>query len=248
MKNLAEYFDKELRQRLQGFSKILNVYPKKEEVKENPFANKAKYLPISFIEMELDEIFFGLWQTENFKSQIVVNEIIGQIDLLVYHPVLKEWIRRTGNGSTPIQMQKGSGVTEVAKKIHNTLVKDYPHLKTECIKNAAKSFGKRFGRDLNRHFEDTYIPLLKMPEDDPSTIGQSNLIESLLLTSGLDDKEQTAIFNEMNDYNFNQAAQCIEYIQRNQQVYIETDINRPNHLGPTESTKAFEDKMNDPKS
>ena len=216
MKELTQYFEKELRQRLQAYSSLLNTLPNPDEVKENPFANKAKYLPISFIEMELDEMFFGLWQTENFKSQVVVNEIIGQIDLVVYHPVIKEWIRRTGTGSTPIQMQRGSGITEVSKKIHNTLVKDYPHLKTECIKNAAKSFGKRFGRDLNRNFEDNYQPLLKMPEDDPITIGQVQYIEGLLGTTTIQDQEQQTIFREMQTYNFNQAAKCIEYLQLNQ--------------------------------
>lgn len=212
---LDQYFDNDIRGRLQGFSKILNEKPDQKSIKENPFANKAKYLPISFIEMKLDEMFFGLWQTENFKSQVVVNEIIGQIDLLVYHPVIKSWIRRTGTASTPIQMQRGSGITEVEKKIHNTLVKDYPHLKTECIKNAAKSFGKAFGRDLNREFEDQYVPLLRMPEDDPSTIGQINLIEELLFNTAIDEHEQRKILNECNDYNFNQAAKCIDYLQRN---------------------------------
>jgi hypothetical protein len=40
--------------------------------------------------------------------------------------------------------------SDVDAKIKNTLVKDFPHLKAECIKNAAKSLGKYFGRDLNR--------------------------------------------------------------------------------------------------
>lgn len=231
MSELTQHFEKEYRQRLQAYSKLLNQIPKLEEIKENPFANKAKYLPISFVEMELDEMFFGLWQTENFKSQVVVNEIIGQIDLVVYHPVIKEWIRRTGNGSTPIQMEKGSGITEVQKKIHNTLVKDYPHLKTECIKNAAKSFGKRFGRDLNRNFEDNYQPLMKMPEDDPVTLGQINWIESLLGQTTIQDHEQQQIFRELPDYNFNQAAKAIEYLQLHQvdaiaagNSYDQTDI------------------------
>lgn len=245
---LKQHFDKELRQRLQAFSKILNQPPKQEEIQNNPFANNAQYLPISYVEMDLDEVFFGLWKTENFTSKIVVNEVIGQLDLLVFHPVFKEWLGRTGNASTPIQMQKGSGVTEVAKKIHNTLVKDYPHLKSECIKNAAKSFGKRFGRDLNRKFEDTYVPLLRMPEDDPSTTGQMNLIDSLMYSTTIQDQEQQQIFREKDDYNFNQAARCIEYLQQNQKISIVDDINRPNHFGPTRNTKAFKDIEKDPKA
>jgi len=245
MAGITKYFDQEIRGRLQGFSKILNGSPKASEVKENPFANKAKYIPVSYIEMELDEMFFGLWQTENFQSQIVVNEVIGQIDLIVYHPVIKEWIRRTGAASVPIQMAKGSGVTDVQKKIHNTLVKDYPHLKSECIKNAAKSFGKKFGRDLNRVFEDQYTPLLKMPEDDPSTIGQQTYIESLLLKTNISNEEQMQLVREKDDYNFNQAAKCIEYLQNNQ---LPDGLDYNNITSMKQINKEVENKTNDPKS
>lgn len=152
---------KDTRINLQKFTKVLNLDPKKEDIAENPMVRGAKFIPISFVEMGLDEMFFGLWQTENFKSQVIVNEIIGQIDLVVFHPVTNSWIRRTGAASVMIQMTRNSEVTQVENKIKNTLVKDYPHLKSECLKNAAKSFGKSFGRDLNRKLEDEYNPLIK---------------------------------------------------------------------------------------
>jgi len=206
------------RQDLQGFQKRLNVNPKSNEIKENPYANKAKYLPISFVEMTLDEMFFGLWQTRNFSHSIVINEIIGTLELGVYHPVLKDWIWRTGAGSTPIQMQKGSGITEVDKKIHNTLVKDFPHLKAECLKNAARSLGKMFGRDLNRNFEDQYAPLLKMPENDPATQGQMSLIESLLSTSNISPTQYQDIENNLHKFTFNEAAHTIDFLQTNRKI------------------------------
>ena len=104
----------------------------------------------------------GLWQTENFKSSVVANEIIGQIDFIFFHPTAQTWIRRVGVAATLIQQEAGSDITDIGKKIKNTLVKDYPHLKAECGKNAVRSIGKSFGRDLNRKLEDTYTPYYKV--------------------------------------------------------------------------------------
>jgi hypothetical protein len=72
-------------------------------------------------------------------------------------------LSRTGMAAVQIQMRSiksgGDGdITNVQNKIVNTLVKDFPHLKAECIKNAARSLGKAFGRDLNRKEFDTYKP------------------------------------------------------------------------------------------
>jgi len=160
------------RDAMQNFSKRLNKAVTEKEIKINKFAKNAKYIPISHIEMKLDEYFFGMWQTVNFRTQVIVNEIVGSIDLQVKHPVTGEWLTRTGAGAVPIQMSSGSGVLSVEQKIHNTLVKDYPHLKAMCLLNASKSLGKLFGRDLNREFEDEYQPLLKLPENDPATSKQ----------------------------------------------------------------------------
>lgn len=152
---------------LEKFAQKLNEQPDNTEVKINKQAKNSKYLPISFIETKLDEIFAGLWQTENFTWQVIANEIVAKIELVTFHPVAG-WIRRTGSAAVMIQyasQQDASGnkipvnITDISKKITNTLVKDFPHLEAECIKSAAKKFGKMFGRDLNREFEDTYSPI-----------------------------------------------------------------------------------------
>ena len=166
---------------------LLNAAPKESEIKINKLASNSKYLPVSFIEMTLDEIFGGLWQTKNFTSQVVANEIIGTIELGVFHPILREWIWRTGAGAVMIQQKSvengGSGdITRIADKIKNTLVKDFPHLKAECLKNAARSLGKVFGRDLNRSFEDQYTPfedtLLRAEASIDAAINEINAANS----------------------------------------------------------------------
>lgn len=147
----------------------LNQEPPQNEIQINKMANNSKYLPISFIETKLDELFYGLWNTKNFRTLVVANEITGCIDLEFYAPWADRWITRTGCGSVQIQLKSiekgGSGnITHIEDKIANTLTKDYPHLKAECIKNACRSIGKIFGRDLNRKFEDFYNPMESMEE------------------------------------------------------------------------------------
>lgn len=170
-------------QPLDNFVKgVLNRPVPENDVRVNRMANNANYIPISFVETKLDEVFFGLWSIENFQSKIVANEIVGSIELKVFHPIAKVWLTRTGVGSVVIQQNTweldsfGNPLldkdnrkikapkpkpSDVDAKILNTLVKDFPHLKAECVKNAAKSLGVWFGRDLNRKDADFYESDLK---------------------------------------------------------------------------------------
>ena len=141
---------------LNRFNSVINAEPKADEIKVNKFANNSKYIPIGILENKLDEMFNGLWQTENFKSQVIGNEIVGSIDLLVYHPVLNFWLKRTGTAGVMIRFKKDTDFTDIRNKIINTLVMDYPHLEALCINSAVRKLGKVFGRDLNRDFEDDY--------------------------------------------------------------------------------------------
>lgn len=150
------------------FVAALNTPPDGREVKINKFADNSKFLPIQVVEDKLNYFFGGLWQTRNFKYQVIVNELAADLELGIYHPVLKQWIWRSGAGGTQIQLKaeyetmpdgkrrkKAVDVLDVSKKIANTLQKDLPHVKAECLKNAAKSFGRAFGAALNRDMEDT---------------------------------------------------------------------------------------------
>ena len=183
----------------------LNKTPHESEVAINKLANNSKYLPISYVENNLDELFFGAWETKDFTYQVVANEIIGSIQLRVFHPIYKIWIERTGCASIQIQMKSrengGDGdITNVQNKIINTLTKDFPHLKAECIKNAARSLGKAFGRDLNRKEVDNYEPLTDKLEFEEKKIELArklknckNLDELGLLWETLEDNEKDNI-------------------------------------------------------
>lgn len=162
------------KQLAENFTKRLNVEPLKTDVSVNKFADNALYIPIGKVEQQLDEIFFGGWQTDNFQSTVVANEIIGSIELRVFHPVFG-WISRIGAGSVMIQQKKDSKITDIGAKIKNTLTKDYPHLKAQCVKNAALSLGRIFGRDLNRDFQQELTP-------ESKTIGDATEAELLIDT------------------------------------------------------------------
>jgi hypothetical protein len=163
---------------IMDFVKSLNQPPSKDELKKLDLGygkGEVDYVPIEIIEDKLDYFFSGLWQTRNFKYQVIVNELVGDLELGIWHPVLKEWIWRSGSAAAQIKLRaeyeidqngqpikdsrgykvkKQNSPLDVERKIMNTLREDAPTLKTECIKNAAKSFGRTFGRSLGRKTEE----------------------------------------------------------------------------------------------
>lgn len=162
----------DFRKKLQGLTDLLNRKPNPYEIKKTP-DGKANSIPISFIEMSLDEIFFGLWETDNFKWNVVANEIVGSIDLIVTHPITGKVMKRVGAAAIQIMVDKapenlvGSDRNKWALNLENkkpnALDMGFPKLKAECLKNAAQSLGKLFGRDLNRKDTDEYNPLIQEP-------------------------------------------------------------------------------------
>lgn len=141
---------------MESFLAMLNEAPDPKEIKVNKAAGGSKYLPISFVQMKLDELFLGLWETEDYRYTVVANEIVGNIVLKVYHPIAKVWLRRTGSAAVMIMQKSGAEVMDISSKIKNTLAKDFPHLEAACLTSAARKLGKCFGRDVNRKEEDNY--------------------------------------------------------------------------------------------
>jgi hypothetical protein len=174
---------------VESFQKMLNANPDKASIGVNKMANNSLFLPIAFVERTLDELYQGLWQTTNFRWQVVANEIIGSIDLQVYHPAAKVWITRTGAASAMIQIGRDKPL-HVDNKIKNTLVKDFPHLKAECLKNAAKSLGTVFGRNLNRG---TDLEFNYLSDQVQTQVVGSEEAYKLLETATLTDNERTQI-------------------------------------------------------
>ena len=159
---------------LQKFLKYLNREPAQESITPTP-DKRAHTVTISHVEMTLDELYFGRWSTKNFQWTQIGNEIMGCITLEVMHPITNEVITRTGSASVVIMVdrapdnlhgvERNQWALNPNNKKPNALDLAAGKLKSECVKNAAQSLGKIFGRDLNRQIVDVYQPYkIQLPE------------------------------------------------------------------------------------
>ena len=135
------------RERVENFLKKMHQSPAPSTIKVNKFAGNSSYLGVSQLEMEIDKFYLGIW---NFipvgqGSQVLINSVTYDGILEVFHPVLGIWIKRAGTGAVPIQIVKETGLPQ-----DKSIQKAVGAAKSMAFKNACKSLGKRFGRDLNR--------------------------------------------------------------------------------------------------
>jgi hypothetical protein len=171
---------------IQRFTTRLNSEPPQESVESTP-DRKASTVVISHIEMSLDELFLGQWRTEHFTWSTIANEVVGSLELVVIHPVTGNEIRRVGAASIVITVDKvpdelrdnpqhrNQWAINPANKKPNALDLGFPKLKTECLKNAAQSLGKIFGRDLNRKNRDQYRPFKVVTNSAPLGLPASTM-------------------------------------------------------------------------
>lgn len=151
---------------LQDFQKRLNAEPDPREFEPTP-DGKARTLPISFVQMTLDELYLGQWETSDATYQQIFNEVVATVVLTVWHPVTGKPQRRTGWASVIITQDKDAAVSDFnMTKKKNALDLAFPKLGAEAFKSAAQSLGKIFGRDINRKLVDSFKPALKPIGDD----------------------------------------------------------------------------------
>lgn len=145
--------------KVEDFQRAMNKEPSQAIIKRG---HNSTYIPVSEVENLLDTWFFGLWSTENLQQRIAGNEVIVSIELNVWHPNANIWLKRSGIGASVIQQDKGAKPSEFDKKKMNALETAAPKAKAAAIKNAAKSLGKLFGRDLSRKADTVakYKPLI----------------------------------------------------------------------------------------
>lgn len=188
--------DKELKSQLQQFQKYLNKEPNKADVRVNDKANNTLYLPISFLEMKMDELFFGLWGLSDFRHSVIGNELVGSIVLWYIHPITGQRIERVGAAATMIRCKQGQPF-DANGKIANALEMDMPHLKADCIRNACATLGKIFGRDLNRKHKAEFKGVL------PESVGTEQHAQKALSSEAQKISEELkgiSSIDEMNTY------------------------------------------------
>ena len=148
---------------LDNFASYLNCEPSRTALEKDP--KGFDYIPVSFIQIDLDEAFLGLWSWEVRNVQVVANEILVYGDLKFFHPIAQTWLTRSGVGAAMIRQVKGAAITDIGANIKDAISMDLPHAETDAFKIAAKKIGKRFGRDLNRKFVDQYQQQVETPEE-----------------------------------------------------------------------------------
>lgn len=165
-------------EKLEGFIKILSQAPPKEAVQKR--YDGVKYLPISYYEATLDKLFFGLWSTEILEAKQILNEVICRVQLTYTHPINNKVYTRGGVASVQIMQASKTKILELPQhKIPNALEMCLPKAKTEAIKNACKSLGKIFGRDLSRKQEHvTASTLLIGDKVTAQRLGQLTLVKN----------------------------------------------------------------------
>lgn len=151
----------EVFKRIAEFQEKMFEKPDKNFIDKTP-NGKAETIVISYVETKLDELYSGLWSVTNFEWKQVANELAGSLILKVFHPECGVWIERVGCAAIQIMVDKApDGVNKnewalnLANKKSNALYMGFGKLKAECLKNAAKSLGVTFGRDLNRKKADS---------------------------------------------------------------------------------------------
>jgi hypothetical protein len=162
--------------KLQKFVKLVNMAVEADKLQPHPIVKGVQYLPISFMEMTLDELYFGLWKTDNFRWSQVANELVGTLELHVFNPIAQVWLTRTGAAAVQIMVDaipKEQKEEMTRKEINGWAIDlsnkkpsalsngSFAALKADCFKNACLSLGKYFGRDVNRVAVDEYTPVVK---------------------------------------------------------------------------------------
>lgn len=130
------------------YKSILSINPPAKIVKHHDFG-KFDYLPITAVERLLDGLFDG-WTHEVLREGSVINGFYVVVRLKAKIPQSDKYLVADGIGFAEFQTTKGAAPTDFTKLIQGAGVMAIPRAKAEAIKNAAKSFGNLFGRNLTR--------------------------------------------------------------------------------------------------
>ncbi|MBS1915704.1 MAG: hypothetical protein JST87_05465 [Bacteroidetes bacterium] len=192
------YANIELASKFNDLNKLLNCAPKAEWVKENKFANNAKYLSIATVEYLLTSIFTK-WRVEIKSCQVVANSVVVAVRLFVLDPITGEWDWQDGIGASPIQTKQGAAATDFTQVTTAAVQMAAPAAESYAFKDAAEKFGKIFGKDLNRKDEMNYAP---MQEKKFEKVAIPDELKSVI-ESTEEQAKLTEIFNTNKEYHSN---------------------------------------------
>ena len=128
---------------------ILNHEPKAEWVKQHPYINNYRYLPIDKIEFLLRKIF-KQYSIEITNQGTAFNGVWVTVRVHYLNPVSGEMQFHDGIGAVQLQTKKDTSPADLININNGAISMAFPIAKTIAIKDACDHFGKLFGCDINR--------------------------------------------------------------------------------------------------
>lgn len=132
-----------------AYKVILEQNPPSQIVKYHKFG-KFDYLPITAVERLLDGLFAG-WTVEILREAQVVNGFYVVVRVTAHIPQSDKVLVADGIGFAELQTASGASPTDFTKLMQSAGVLAIPKAKAEAVKNAVKTFGNLFGRNLARN-------------------------------------------------------------------------------------------------
>lgn len=132
-----------------AYKQFLAFNPPSSIIRHHNFG-KFDYLPITAVERLLDGLFES-WTVEILREGVAVNGFYVVVRLVAKIPMTDEYMKADGIGFAEFQTKKDAAPTDFTQLMPATGTMMVPKAKAEAIKNAAKSFGNIFGRNLTRN-------------------------------------------------------------------------------------------------
>lgn len=133
-----------IKERITGFLSELSASPNEKAIRKHDQL-KINYLPIGYVEDQLDRFFYGMWSFSIQEYSIELNSAVVHGRLMLVFPGGTEVIR-DGIGAVPIEGYKMTNESIRAMALQKAL----PSARSFALSNAVQSLGNVFGRSMNR--------------------------------------------------------------------------------------------------
>lgn len=130
------------------YKALLAQKPPRAVVKHQKYGD-FDYIPITVVERLLDGLFEG-WSVEIIREGSLANGFYVVVKLRAVLAGGEFTLVSDGIGFAELQTLKGAAPTDFTKLMPGAGVLAVPRARAEAVKNAAKSFGNLFGRNLTR--------------------------------------------------------------------------------------------------
>jgi hypothetical protein len=175
---------------------LFNQEPKKEWIRDHPFAKGVKYIPIERVEYLLTRLFIK-WRIEVKQIQTIANSCVVTVRLHYQNIEDQEWSWQDGIGAAPIQTEAKAGAMEWDKVRSDAVMKSAPAAESYAVKDAAEKIGKIFGKDLNRKDAVMYDSLIGTIPEEKISISQIMIADELVRTSTLPEDKKEEVESEL---------------------------------------------------